>query len=538
MNPAMLRGDERLIKFDLRKQMTAQLITTGRTVLVLLLLVLTAPGIKGRAQSSSSAAANSSPETRVLQMEPYTEEEIEQVVQRPLKLEDCIRIAMRKNLQLMMEEYGLRMTVADLSGSYARFFPQFAVDGVMQKAEENRPFEAKNPEDPTRLTYDKNAIVAKVQQDFITGATLTFAADLRRDINSPDRFGAPPTRTENRGYSITLEQPLLRDAWFTIAKSPITLARQQMEIRENEFYDMKLRTVFDVKQAYYNVILQRELIKVTEAALVRDSTLVRLSESKVRVNLATRRDVLSAQIRFAEDRAAYIAAQTEYERALDNLKDVLGLPIEMEISLEDVQLGYSPEPLDEEFLIRHALENNPLIKSLKKSIENLQLRHKVAKNMLLPQLNLVMQYNGQFDSDRDQLKTIESNDFQVGLSLSYPFLNRQAAAEAEKARLALRQEELRLRDYQRQLKLSIREVVRATYSNIEEIEALKISIEAAQEKVEFATMMFNLGRASNLDVTDAQEALLKAQTQYLKKLIDYHLQLALLETLIAQPIVF
>ncbi|MDQ7054049.1 MAG: TolC family protein [candidate division KSB1 bacterium] len=126
----------------------------------------------------------------------------------------------------------------------------------------------------------------------------------------------------------------------------------------------------------------------------------------------------------------------------------------------------------------------------------------------------------------------------IGSTCREIVLNRQAAAEAEKTQLALQQEVLRLRDYERQLKLSIREVVRSTYSNIEEIEALKISIEAAREKVEFATMMFNLGRASNLDVTDAQEALLKAQTQYLKKLIDYHLQLAFLETLIAQPIVF
>ncbi|MDQ7064201.1 MAG: TolC family protein [candidate division KSB1 bacterium] len=518
--------------------MTVQrLIDTGRMVFLLSMLILAAPGMKGRAQSSSSEPKLAS-EPIFVHMMPYTEEEIEQVLQRPLKLEDCIRIAMRKNLQLLMEEYGLRMTVADLSGSYAPFLPQFSIDGNMQKAEENRPFEAQDPLNPTRLTYDKNAIIAKIQQGFITGATLTLSADLRRDINSPDRFGAPPTRTENKGYSIKLEQPLLRDAWFTIAKSPITLARQEMEIRENQFHDMKLRTVFDVKKAYYNVILQKELMKVTRAALERDSTLVRLSESKVRVNLATRRDVLSAQIRFAEDRASFIAAQTDYERALDDLKDVLGLPIEMEITLEDVQLGYSPEPLDEEFLIRHAIENNPLVRSLHKSIENLKLKHKVAKNMLLPRLDLVLQYNGQFDSDRDQLKTIESNDFQIGLSLSYPFLNRQAAAEAEKTQLALQQEVLRLRDYERQLKLSIREVVRSTYSNIEEIEALKISIEAAREKVEFATMMFNLGRASNLDVTDAQEALLKAQTQYLKKLIDYHLQLAFLETLIAQPIVF
>lgn len=470
--------------------------------------------------------------------EPYTEAEIAEALKRPLKLDDCIRIALRNNIALQIEQGNLQMTDAELSGSYGKFLPTFTIGGSMQKAEENRPFEAENPTDPTRLTFDKNALVAEIEQNFITGARLRFSGDLKSDVNSPDRFGAPPTRTENRAFSIEVTQPLLRDAWFTIARSPILLSRQARDIQEQKFHDLRLQTVYEVKKAYFSVLLQKELIKVHESALVRDSTLIKLSESKLRANLATRRDVLSAEIRFAEDRAALIGAQTDYERALDKLKDVMGVPIEEEIQLEEVNLGYSPEPLDQDVLTRMALQNNPLLHAVQTSIENQKLKHKVARNMLLPRLDLVVAYNGQFDTDRDQNKTINSNDFRIALNLSYPFLDRQAAAEAEIARIALQQEEIKLRDLQRQLKLAVRDVVRSTYSSIEEIEALKRSIEAAEEKVEFATLMFNLGRASNLDVTDAQEALLKAQTQYVKKLIDYHLQLALLETLIAQPLIY
>jgi len=61
-------------------------------------------------------------------------------------------------------------------------------------------------------------------------------------------------------------------------------------------------------------------------------------------------------------------------------------------------------------------------------------------------------------------------------------------------------------------------------------------VSTAEEKVKFATTMFNLGRASNLDVTDAQKALLKAQTQYVENLVNYKIQLALLESLTGEPI--
>lgn len=509
-----------------------------RIYLMLGLGFLFAPGALTQAQTTRLASFSIESGKADYQYTPYTEAEIEEALKRPLRLEDCIRIALRNNISLQIERGNLRMTEVDVAGSYGKFLPELSFGGSMQKAEENRPFNAQDPTDPTKLTFDKNALVAKIQQTFITGATLTFSGDLKQDVNSPDRFGAPPTRTQNKGFSIEITQPLLRDAWVTIAKSPITLSKQAMQIQEKQFLDAKLQTIFEVKRAYYSVLLQKELIKVHESALARDSTLIKLSESKLRANLATRRDVLSAEIRFAEDRAALIAAQTDYERALDKLKDVLGLPIEMEIELEDVKLSYSPEPLDVEVLTRMALENNPLIDMLHISIENYKLKHKIARNMLLPRVDLVMAYNGAFDIDRDQNKTVNSSDFRIALNFSYPFLDRASYAEAEKARIALQQEQIRLLDLQRQLKLSVREVVRSTYSSIEEIEALKRSIEAAQEKVEFATLMFNLGRASNLDVTDAQEALLKAQTQYVKKLIDYHLQLALLETLIAQPIVY
>ena len=43
--------------------------------------------------------------------------------------------------------------------------------------------------------------------------------------------------------------------------------------------------------------------------------------------------------------------------------------------------------------------------------------------------------------------------------------------------------------------------------------------------------MFNLGRASNFDVTDAQKDLIKGRGDYVRKLADYHTQLAVLESL-------
>jgi outer membrane protein TolC len=421
------------------------------------------------------------------------------------------------------------------AGSYGAYFPVFSVQGTQENTLEKRPLDISNPADPTELDFENRAIVATVQQTLPTGAVLDFSGDIRRDLNSPDKFGAAPTRTRNRIYSVQLRQPLLRNAWPNAARSAISTARYDREMQAKQFLNAKLQTIYAVKSAFYEVLYQRELIRVNRAAIQRDSTLFAASESKVEAKLATRRDVLSAEIQLASDKASLIKSQSEYELALDALKEVMGLPIEMPIAMADVELSYAPVSLQEERLLRQALENNPSLHSAEAGIDRSRLQLKVARNQLLPQFDLIAGYSGSFEKDTDQNIDLRTTGFVTTVSLSYPFLDRAAAASVENARIALSHQEDNVLNLKRQLAMSVRSIIRNTYSSIEAINTLQRSIEAAEQKVEFSTTMFNLGRASNLDITDAQEALLKAQTQYVRELVDYHIQLALLESLTGQP---
>jgi outer membrane protein TolC len=253
--------------------------------------------------------------------------------------------------------------------------------------------------------------------------------------------------------------------------------------------------------------------------------------------LATRRDVLSAEIQLASDKASLIKSQSDYEFALDALKEVMGLPLEMPVDLVGVELSYAPVLLQEERLLRQALENNPSLHSAEAGIDRSRLQLKVAKNQLLPQFDLIAGYSGSFEKeDSDQGIDLRTTGFIMTINLSYSFLDRAAAANAENAQITLSQQQDNVLNLKRQLALSVRNIVRNTRSSIEAINTLKRSIEVANQKVEFASAMFNMGRASNLDITDAQESLLKAQTQYVRELVDYHIQLALLESLTGQTI--
>ncbi|MFQ5632029.1 MAG: TolC family protein, partial [bacterium] len=395
--------------------------------------------------------------------------------------------------------------------------------------------------DPIPITdfrFDNKLLIASITQKFITGAKLTFSTDLRRDVDSPDFFGEPPTTTNNRIFSFEISQPLLRDGWFSMTKSPINLAKYTLQGREKNLDTIELQTIFNVKKVFFSVLLQREILKANEAAIKRDSTLMKLSVAKYKASLATRRDVLSAEIQLAEDQASLIATQADYEFALDQLKDAMGLPINAPMQIAEIDLSYSTGLLNEEELVERALENNPLISLSEYNIKRLNLERKIAKNKMLPRLDLKVGYDDKFDKNTERFAEINSKDFQVTLNLLYTFQERDNSvfARAQQADIALSQERTRLVDAKRQIFLDIRRIIRSIYANIKAIEVLKKNIEAANEKVRFATTMFNLGRASNLDITDAQQVLLRTEILYLRKITDYHLLLAQLETLIGEPV--
>ena len=321
-----------------------------------------------------------------------------------------------------------------------------------------------------------------------------------------------------------------------ITKSATNLAKHEKRAQQYIYDDAALQTMLEVKRAYYEVLLQREIINSNTAAISRDSTLLSLSNSKFNASLATRRDVLSAEIQLAEDQAALIAAEAEYELSLDALKEVLGLPITDRIRVAQTTLEYSDVPLDQEKLIALALDNNPVIKSIEADVRQNELQRRIAKNQRLPSLDFNISYNGQNDKKITDQTEVNSNDFVLGLSLSYPLFDRKSSSDVKKASIALSQQQGKLSNVRRQTIQEVRKLVRITFSSVKELEVLAKNKEAANEKVNFATAMFNMGRASNLDITDAQQALLKSEIQYNRKLVDYHLQLAQLETLIGRSL--
>jgi outer membrane protein len=343
------------------------------------------------------------------------------------------------------------------------------------------------------------------------------------------------------GPSVVITQPLLRDAGWRTSTSGLRDANLSADAEEVALESRTQQVLFDVKSAYFEILRRSKLIDVNKQAVQRDEDLLSFSKAKVEAKLATQRDVLSAEIILAQDRGRLVNAEAQHQAALDQLSDILGLRIARPLQVQDVDVALQPVAVQEQVWIAQALRNNPGVKRARLDLERSVLAKQVAGNGRLPQLDLQLAYDEVRSAVSEGPVTpglIQPRErtWQGSVTLSYPLFNKPLGNAYEKASLEYEQSRRALLDTERQAVLDVRDTVRNLQRIEDRISILKKNIEGARAKVEFAKVNFQLGRASNLDITDAQKDLLNAETDSVDELVNYRVEHARLEQLLGGSI--
>ena len=176
--------------------------------------------------------------------QPYTEAEIQEALQRPLKLQDCIRIALARNLTLKQARGNWERARVSHAGSYGIYFPVLTVDGTRASNH------AETPDSLGKFAESQSdrqtAVVGRAQVATPLGTVFEYQADLLREAQYPR---ASRSKNEDRTYSLTVTQPLLRGAGLKSASSKILFAASQRQAQEHEFVTQRALAVFNVKSA-------------------------------------------------------------------------------------------------------------------------------------------------------------------------------------------------------------------------------------------------------------------------------------------------
>jgi outer membrane protein TolC len=445
-----------------------------------------------------------------------------QRLEQPLGLQECIEVALARNLRLAIARQQRDAVATGVTGTLGTWLPVLSFD--------------------TSFLNSRGELDSEVLGDVreLTGTSVRAALTQRLPLGGAIEllYGYDEAGDDLRGGyfgGVAFVQPLLRDAGWNKATASVQDARLARDAEAAELQAELLRVVFEVRSTFWEVVRRRQLIGVHQRAIARDQQLLAFSQAKVDAKLATRRDVLSAEIILAQDRGNLVNAQTGHRAALDDLADVLGVRIGTPLQLDSVAVELTPIPMAVEAWVETALARNPEILSARTELERLELQMQVAGNERLPRLDLGVRYDEirvPIGPGDPTLRRREGRVWRGTVTFSYPILNKPRASAHKAAQIRHEQGRRLLLEAERQIVLQVRDSARNLERIEEQIEVLDKTIQGARDKVEFANVNFQLGRASNLDITDAQKDLVEAESDWVEEVANYYVERARLQALL------
>lgn len=357
-------------------------------------------------------------------------------------------------------------------------------------------------------------------EDFGVAVDLVKRLSTGTDITvgpSVDRLG--DTRTS--ALNATIRQPLIRGSSPSANRSAVLSAEFSERTRLRLLHTARIQVVVDTVRAAYEVVRQREFVRLNEDSAERLAGHVEAAKARQRTGLTGAIDVFRATLQLGQARDNLAFAREAHEDALDSLRLVLGIPIATEIDVS-APLEYDLVRLGESEAIAIAHAERVEIERAEDAVHEASRLALVAKHNTLPDLDLTLSYS-QVGTGNSLADSTDLDSGVYGFSL---VTSSDISRTTERAILAQRRLDVvgarrALVDTQdriaRQVKGQLRNLQRAE----SRIDIQRGQIGQAQGKLEVARLKFRRGLTSNFDVIEAESELRRAQTNLVSAVIDY-----------------
>lgn len=374
-------------------------------------------------------------------------------------------------------------------------------------------------------------------------------------------FGEPPGGTRPievgsdnvwiAGFSV--EQPLFE---YKIVVG-VGAANRFRELKEEELRGTAQQVVSAVRQAYFDALLSVQQLRLVEESLARVTAQLEETRARNRAGLVSSYDVLRQEVEFENVSANLQRARNRVEAGKRTLLVEMGLDpsltIEIEGDLNDINLddqaandvanaeilrlaGPPEEDVqDEEYLVRVAMSQRTDLRQLRSSISLDESRVSGEKSEFYPKLS----FFGTFDIMAQQNDPVKffgtggesrTNAAAAGLRLEFPiFQGGSRFARVHEAEALMRQDVTRLERAEQEAINQIYTLADAVSEARQRAAGQNLAVQSAERGYEIATLEYSEGIGSQLQVTDAEEALRQSQFAYAQAVFDYLSARALLD---------
>jgi len=461
-----------------------------------------------------------------------------------LSLEDCITAALKNNLDIGVERYVPKISDAAVRSEKGVFDPHLYFNATY--------FDGEIPL-PTRVSIATGGITGAIPTGLIYD--LGIASAHTPFFTITDFFDA--NGEQKLDAFLTLTQPLLKNFGRDINTTGIRVAAKNKETAVYQLEQKILETVFEVEQAYWELVFAWENLGVKNRSLRLAQNLLDENRIRLRVGVIPPLAVLQSETGVAFREEEVIVARSVVQDARDRLIESTNLFPEklvwdVQIIPEDEPRTDPPAQYREDEHIAAALRNRPELKQLLKQQEAAELGSRFAKNQMLPSLDLnasvgLVGLDSDFDSsflsavflglplppppDKgidpavDDLFSGDNFRWMVGLTFEFPWGNHAARGQYTAANLQVSQLDASIRNLRQVIIQDTRSALRAIEANWKRVLSTRETTRFRRESLIAEKKKYDVGVSTAHDLLEFEEELAEARANERRATVDYTLSL-------------
>ncbi|HZW36069.1 MAG: TolC family protein [Deltaproteobacteria bacterium] len=443
----------------------------------------------------------------------------------PVSLDEAVRSAVEKNLDLRVETYNPAISDTDIRKAQGIYNPRLGA--LVDHRGENAPLDTSG-----NLTERRRFFDANFSTDFLlsTGATASAAftnlwSRTSLGVGSITTQGTSISSFVEPKLSLTVTQPLLQGFGKEVTEQGITVAEYGKESSLLQWRNAANTTTANVRDQYFALIKARENLKSRKASLAAAQELDASNRARVNAGVLASVELLDSAFGLSQREVDLLAAEKNVRDASDRLRATIQYPTGSDLVPADAPKA-EPVGITEEQAMKIALETRPDLRVAQVALKTQELNTRVARNAALPALGLIGSAglealrSGYPDAVSD-LASAKTPFWSVGLSFSYPIGNDAAEAALAASQLRTRQADAQIKSLEDSIRLDVRTAIRALDTAYRQIESAQKGVELGEARLESFIKRQKVGLAVTKDVLDAEANLTTARETLAAARADY-----------------
>ena len=405
-----------------------------------------------------------------------------------LTLDQALEIALSESNTIKIADMTVEKTGYARKGSYAALYPNISANGSYQR------------------TLKKQVMVMDMG-----GQAMEIKVGRDNSINA----------------TATANMPLVNAQLWESLK----LSGMEVELAVEQARSSKISMIKQVKQAFYAVLLAQKSLTVINEVYENAQRNYEKTEQRFSVGKASEVERLRAQVTMMNAEPNVSSAENAVLLATWQLKAVMGIDLGTEVEVVGDLNDYVDAMLAP-YVSEDDLSGNSSLIQLDIQDRKLESTLRMQKKQYLPTLAASINYNYSAMGD-DELRWFPSST--AALSLSIPvfdgFQKHNAIKQTKVTRnmLALQRE-----DTERNLRIAIRNYNDQMTLCLKNYQAANATAEIAQKSYSISEKMYEVGKATLVELNDSQVALMQAQLTQAQAVYNFIVAKASLDELIGK----